>query len=188
MPVAQAACGDEPGQIRHAPSIETGRAGGSTVLPDLPHLLHLLPEEAATADGACDMRRCHQAMIARDAIRSARTDAHGRRVALRHAPEAGLCAPDRAFRWRRTGYPVRSIAEDALPETLRQAHRTSRRNPHHEPPQRPRPRREHPRGRRSKGNGADTTRATFVQQRPPGRSCARARHVRYEGQMTGAFR
>lgn len=105
----------------------SSRDGDSPVLPDLPDQI---PEAeqigTVTADGACDTRRCHTAIIARDAIpiipirkngRAWKEDcpaARARNETLRATRHSG-----RAFWKRWTGYHARSRIEAKMPSQVR---------------------------------------------------------------------
>lgn len=110
-----------------------GRGGDSPILPKLPGQI---PEDeqtgTVTADGACDTRRCHSAIIDRQAtpfghslepmafvpsLRSGKTGAPGRDCPAAKARNETLRATrhyGRAFRKHWTGYHTRSRVEAAM--------------------------------------------------------------------------
>ena len=96
-----------------------GRDGDSPILPDL---LDQIPEDedigTVTADGACDTRRCHSAIIARGGTAIIPIRRNGRpwkedcpAARARNDPLRATRHYGRAFRKRWTGYHARSRAE-----------------------------------------------------------------------------
>jgi hypothetical protein len=162
------------------------REGDSPVLPELlDQISDDEPIGTVTADGAYDTRRCHAAIAQRGAvpiipIREARSAVEGglpggarpQRDPARHSAlwPGVLEALDRLPR------PQPDRGQDALSQGLRRAHRRERPGPpdsrdphprrHDEPLQRPRHRRDHPRGLTPAGKGAATPLASGLQQRP----------------------
>ena len=147
------------------------RDGDSPVLPDL---LGQIPEDeqigTVTADGAYDTRRCHKAIIDRQATPIIPIRKNGRPMEgglpggtrpQRNPARHPILRPGILETLDRIPRPQPDRGEDALPEILRRAHRRKRprppdrRNPHphrtHEPLQRPRHRRDRPRGLTSAG-------------------------------------
>jgi hypothetical protein len=146
----------------------------------------------ATADGADDTRRCHTAIVDRQArpiIRIRKMGGRGQRTARQRGPETIPCGPGgRAFWTRWTGSHARRRIEAKMPaqvlsnlrhsparsQGLWGADRRERprpencRNPDphrpHEPLHSPRNRRDHSRGLKPTGKGATMPQARVAQQ------------------------
>jgi hypothetical protein len=104
-----------------------GREGDSPVLPDLPGQIPQ-DEDIGTviADGACDTRRCHGAIIARGGTAIIPIRKNGRpwkedcpAARLRNETLRATRHYGRAFRRRLTGYHARSRAEARMPSQVR---------------------------------------------------------------------
>ena len=168
------------------------RDGDSPVLPDL---LDQIPEEepigTVTADGAYDTRRCHAAIIEREAtaiipIRGVRAALKGGRPGgtgpKRDTARHSALRPGALETLVRISRSKPDRSDDALPQVLRGTHRRKRpgspdrRDPHphrpHEPLLCPRHRRDRPRGPKPAGKGEVTPRAQILQQRPSPSSVA----------------
>jgi hypothetical protein len=160
--------------------------GDSPVLPEL--LDQILESEeigTVTADGAYDTRRCHTAIIDRQATAIIPIRKNGRlwtedcpAAIARNETLRATRHNGRALWKRWTGYHARSRieAKNAAPQRLRRAHRgktrlqPDRRNPDphhpHQPLQRPRHSQDHSNGLTSAGKGEVMPQARLVQQRP----------------------
>ncbi len=110
-----------------AVEVSSSRDGDSPVLPDL---LGQIPAGeqigTVTADGACDTRRCHAAIIARDAIPIIPTRTNGRpwkencpAAKVRNDTLRATRHYGRAFWKRWTGYHDRSRIEAKMPSQVR---------------------------------------------------------------------
>ena len=162
------------------------RDGDSPVLPEL---LDQVPKDepigTVTADGAYDTRRCHAAIAGRGAVpiipirRNGRPWKEDGPAAVRAQRDPARDPPLRQGLLEAVDgipCPKSDRGQDALPQSLRREDRRTRprppnrRSPHphrpHEPLQRPRHRRDHPRGMTSSGKGAATPRARVPQQCP----------------------